>query len=103
MPTPAQHPFHPIIYVRGFAATQGEIEDTVADPYMGFNIGSSKSRTAWTGDVRRFYLRVAAGASDERPPVRRRVSSTARTWCWHRASRPADPVPLQRDHLPLLR
>jgi hypothetical protein len=34
------HPFHPIIYVRGFAATQGEIEDTVADPYMGFNLGS---------------------------------------------------------------
>lgn len=50
------HPFHPIIYVRGFAATQGEIEDTVADPYMGFNIGSTKARTAWTGDVRRFFF-----------------------------------------------
>jgi hypothetical protein len=37
---------HPIIYVRGFAATQGEIEETVADPYMGFNIGSTKLRTA---------------------------------------------------------
>lgn len=52
----AQHPYHPIIYVRGFAATQGEIEETVADPYMGFNIGSTKSRLAWTGDVRRFYF-----------------------------------------------
>lgn len=51
-----QHPFHPIIYVRGFAATQGEIEDTVSDPYMGFNIGSTKSRVAWTGDVKRFYF-----------------------------------------------
>jgi hypothetical protein len=51
-----QHPFHPIIYVRGFAATQGEIEETVSDPYMGFNIGSTKSRVAWTGDVRRFYF-----------------------------------------------
>ena len=25
-------------------------------PYMGFNIGSTKSRVAWTGDVRRFYF-----------------------------------------------
>lgn len=52
----AHHPYHPIIYVRGFAATQGEIEDTVADPYMGFNVGSTKSRVAWTGEVRRFYF-----------------------------------------------
>jgi len=50
------HPFHPIIYVRGFAATQGEIEETVADPYMGFNIGSTKARMAWTGEMRRFYF-----------------------------------------------
>jgi hypothetical protein len=50
------HPFHPIIYVRGFAATQGEIDETVADPYMGFNVGSSKARMAWTGEVRRFYF-----------------------------------------------
>ncbi|MCC6718775.1 MAG: hypothetical protein IT555_12895 [Acetobacteraceae bacterium] len=51
-----QQSHHPIIYVRGFAATQGEIEETVADPYMGFNIGSTKSRLAWTGDVKRFYF-----------------------------------------------
>lgn len=56
MANPAQHPFHPIIYVRGFAASQSEIEETVADPYMGFNIGSTKSRVAWTGDVKRFYF-----------------------------------------------
>lgn len=54
--TDSLHPYHPIIYVRGFAATQSEIEDTVADPYMGFNIGSTKSRLAWTGEVRRFYF-----------------------------------------------
>jgi pimeloyl-ACP methyl ester carboxylesterase len=54
--TTSQHPYHPIIYVRGFAATQSEIEDTVADPYMGFNIGSTKSRVAWTGEVQRFYF-----------------------------------------------
>jgi len=56
MTTTPQHPYHPIIYVRGFAATQGEIEETVADPYMGFNIGSTKARLAWTGDVKRFYF-----------------------------------------------
>ena len=52
----SKHPYHPIIYVRGFAATQGEIEETVADPYMGFNIGSTKARMAWTGDVKRFFF-----------------------------------------------
>ena len=51
-----QHPFHPIIYVRGFAATQGEIEETVADPYMGFNIGSTKARRVWAGEIRRFFF-----------------------------------------------
>ncbi|MBE0627245.1 MAG: hypothetical protein IH606_20795 [Burkholderiales bacterium] len=56
MPATTQHPYHPIIYVRGFAATQGEIEDTVADPYMGFNIGSTKARMIWTGDVKRFFF-----------------------------------------------
>lgn len=52
----SHHPHHPIVYVRGFAATQGEIEETVADPYMGFNVGSTKSRMAWTGDLRRSYF-----------------------------------------------
>ncbi len=56
MTTSSQHPYHPIIYVRGFAATQSEIEDTVADPYMGFNIGSTKARMAWTGKVMRYYF-----------------------------------------------
>jgi hypothetical protein len=50
------HPFHPIIYVRGFAATQGEIEETVADPYMGFNIGSTKARQIWTGELKKFFF-----------------------------------------------
>jgi len=56
MSSTSQQPYHPIIYVRGFAATQGEIEETVADPYMGFNIGSTKARMAWTGDVKRFFF-----------------------------------------------
>ena len=50
------HPYHPIIYVRGFAGTQGEIEETVADPYMGFNIGSTKARRVWDGTMRRFFF-----------------------------------------------
>lgn len=50
------HPYHPIVYVRGFAATQGEIEETVADPYMGFSLGSTKTRQAWTGDLKRFFF-----------------------------------------------
>jgi len=49
-------PFYPIIYVRGFAGTENEIEDTVADPYMGFNIGATKFRQAWTGAIRRHYF-----------------------------------------------
>lgn len=56
MPMNNLHPYHPIIYVRGFAATQGEIEETVADPYMGFNLGSTKARVAWTGDIKRFFF-----------------------------------------------
>ena len=49
-------PYYPIIYVRGFAATPGEIEETVADPYMGFNVGSTKSRLVWNGDMKRFFF-----------------------------------------------
>jgi len=47
---------HPIIYVRGYAMTQGEIEDTVADPYMGFNLGSCKVRQMWDGKVRKYFF-----------------------------------------------
>jgi hypothetical protein len=43
----------PIIYVRGFAMSQGEIDDTTADPFNGFNVGSVLVRTGWTGDAAR--------------------------------------------------
>lgn len=49
----AQAPYYPIIYVRGYAGRQAEVEATVADPYMGFNAGSMKVRQRWTGDIRR--------------------------------------------------
>ena len=47
---------HPIIYVRGYAMTQSEIEDTVSDPYMGFNLGSSKVRQLWDGSVKKYFF-----------------------------------------------
>lgn len=37
-------PYYPIIYVRGFAATMSEIDEATADPYMGFNRGSTVLR-----------------------------------------------------------
>jgi len=37
-------PYHPIIYVRGFAMNRGEIDDTTADPFCGFNLGSTVYR-----------------------------------------------------------
>jgi len=46
-------PFFPIIYVRGYAMTSGEIAETVSTPYMGFNLGSTKARQAWDGKVER--------------------------------------------------
>ena len=49
-------PYHPIIYVRGFAASHALIEETVADPYMGFNIGSTKTRKAWDGKMEKYFF-----------------------------------------------
>ena len=45
-------PYYPIIYLRGYAGTQGAVEDTVSTPYMGFNLGSTRIRQIHTGDVR---------------------------------------------------
>jgi pimeloyl-ACP methyl ester carboxylesterase len=47
------HLLVPIVYVRGFAMTGGEIEETSADPFNGFNIGSTLLRTVWTGETAR--------------------------------------------------
>lgn len=44
-------PYYPIIYVRGYAMTPGEIAATVSTPYMGFNLGATKVRQAWDGRV----------------------------------------------------
>ncbi len=37
-------PFHPLIYVRGYAMTRTEIDETTADPFCGFNLGSTVYR-----------------------------------------------------------
>ena len=46
-----ERPYYPIIYIRGYAATMSEIEATVATPYMGFNLGSTKIRQDHEGDI----------------------------------------------------
>lgn len=46
-----QPPYYPIIYLRGYAGTQGEVEDTVSTPYMGFNLGATRIRQIHTGAV----------------------------------------------------
>lgn len=49
-------PHFPIIYVRGYAATLSEMEETVATPYMGFNLGSTKTRLNYEDEVARFIF-----------------------------------------------
>lgn len=48
-----QVPYYPIVYVRGYAGSQSEVEATTSDPYMGFNLGSMKLRQRWTGSIER--------------------------------------------------
>lgn len=42
-------PVRPIIFVRGFAPTQADIEHATSDPYMGFNEGSTRLRQRHNG------------------------------------------------------
>jgi hypothetical protein len=41
----------PIIYVRGYAGSQGEVEQTTDDPFCGFNLGSTHVRLDVNGDA----------------------------------------------------
>ena len=98
---------HPIIYVRGYAMTQSEIEDTVADPYMGFNIGSCKVRQLWDGKVKKYFfesplvrLLKQFGYDDVYEDGSDRVRTGAPTTGRRHAFRRAVP---QHRHLPLLR
>ncbi len=44
----------PIIYVRGYAGTQNEVEDTVDDPFYGFNKGATHIRVGPEGEPQFF-------------------------------------------------
>jgi len=45
---------YPIIYVRGYAGTQTDVEETVDDPFYGFNLGSTHIRADSEGEAQ-FY------------------------------------------------
>ena len=49
-------PFHPIIYVRGYAMTESAMESTVHTPYMGFNLGSTRVRQQYDGSYRHYIF-----------------------------------------------
>ncbi|MES2696619.1 MAG: alpha/beta hydrolase [Verrucomicrobiota bacterium] len=52
-----RNPAHlPIVYLRGYAATQGEINSTVDDPFYGFNIGSTHVRVGARGDPVQYFF-----------------------------------------------
>ncbi len=53
---PIEAPFYPIVYIRGYAMSMSEIEDTVADPYMGFNLGSTKIRQRWDKKIVKYFF-----------------------------------------------
>ena len=49
-------PYYPIIFVRGYAMTEDDMEKTVETPYMGFNLGSTRLRQMPNGTVVRHYF-----------------------------------------------
>lgn len=69
--------FRPIVYVRGYAMTQSEVEETVDDPFYGFNLGATHFRINQDGGASFFafespMLRLATdyGYSDAFSGVR---------------------------------
>ena len=91
-----QRPYYPIIYVRGYAGSDDQIENTTADPYMGFNLGSTKIRQLWTGKSERHYFES---------PIVRLMKDFGYTDVYSAGLElsPEAPVPPQHCHLPLLR
>jgi hypothetical protein len=47
---PIEAPYYPIVYIRGFAPTKGEMEETSNTPYQGFNDGSTRIRQKPTSE-----------------------------------------------------
>lgn len=48
--------FYPIIFVRGYAMTRSNIEETVNDPFSGFERGSTKYRQQTDGSIAPYYF-----------------------------------------------
>jgi hypothetical protein len=46
----ANAPFFPVIYVRGYAMTGREKDETTSDPFCGFNLGSTVYRATTNKD-----------------------------------------------------
>jgi pimeloyl-ACP methyl ester carboxylesterase len=42
---------YPIVYIRGYAGNQADVEETVDDPFYGFNLGSTHIRQDQTGNA----------------------------------------------------
>ena len=73
--------FYPIVYVRGFAATSGEREETFYDTYYGYAATSVEKRDGKPPHylepivTRRWIQRLASGSRfwirqrDTRPPI----------------------------------
>ena len=78
-------PFYPIIYLRGYAGSQGEVEDTVSTPYMGFNLGSTRVRQIHTGEMEPHVF--------ESPVIRLMKDHGYADACRDGQMRPRGPVP----------
>ena len=46
----------PIIYVRGYAGSDQDVEQTVEDPFYGFNDGSAHIRVGAEGNPEQFFF-----------------------------------------------
>ncbi|MDF1798694.1 MAG: hypothetical protein P1V81_05925 [Planctomycetota bacterium] len=79
----------PIVYLRGYAATASEIDATVATPYMGFNLGSTRIRQAFDGEMVPFVF--------ESPMVRLMKDEGYQDCYEQGALRPADGKAEQRS------
>ncbi|MHC5598370.1 MAG: alpha/beta hydrolase [Nostoc sp.] len=49
-------PYLPIIFVRGYASTQKDVEQTVDDPFYGFNTGSTHIRVDENENPKKFFF-----------------------------------------------
>ena len=80
-----ERPYYPIVYLRGYAGSQGEVEDTVSTPYMGFNLGSTRVRQIHTGEMEPHVFES---------PVIRLMKDHGYADAWHDGQmRPRGPVP----------